>query len=244
MSANSTSVEPILSLHSITKEFIQPDGTRQILFSNLSLEISRGEILAIVGASGTGKSTLLHLMGGLDKPTKGIITLHTSMQNATHQSTDYASLNDGEMAELRNRSLGFVFQFHHLLPEFSVLENVLMPALIAGKPLRESTQRATEILESVGLTYRLHAQPATLSGGEQQRTAFARALMMQPALILADEPTGNLDEHNAQEIIALIHTLRAEHQQAFVLVTHSKELAAQADRIVTLHNGTLSLLCS
>ncbi len=225
----------VLSAHGLSKSFIQPDRSEQLLFSDLSMTVYKGEIVAIVGASGTGKSTLLHLLGGLDMPTLGKVSLYKE-----DGAIDITSLGEKELADIRNRSIGFVFQFHHLLPEFSVVENIMMPALIAGKPRKECREHAQILAQAVGLIHRLDAKPATLSGGEQQRTAFARALMMHPDIVLADEPTGNLDEVNSQGIFELIQRLREQLHQTFIIVTHSVTLARQADRVLSLQNGLLT----
>jgi lipoprotein-releasing system ATP-binding protein len=228
-------VSSVLTVQNLAKSFTLPNGTSLTLFQDVSFSIQRGEILAIVGASGAGKSTLLHLLGGLDTPTKGSLTLHGKQQY------EYASLHERTLAHMRNSELGFVFQFHHLLPEFSVIENVCMPAFIAGLSRKTAMDRASELLVRVGLQDRLHAFPATLSGGEQQRTAFARALIMQPAVVLADEPTGNLDAHNAQEIFTVMQELRSAFQQTFVIVTHSTDIAHHTDRIMTLQHGSMTV---
>lgn len=201
------------------------------VLTGINLSVSPGEVVAIVGESGTGKSTLLHVLGTLDRPTSGSILF---------KGEDVFRNSDEELAAFRNRSIGFVFQFHHLLPEFTALENVAMPAMIAGRSLAECSPRATELLALLGIEERKDHRPAQLSGGEQQRVAVARALVNNPDLILADEPTGNLDERTAgllhEEILRLSRTTR----HSFVLATHNPNLAGLADRVLRLENGVLS----
>ena len=199
------------------------------------MSVGRGELLAIVGASGAGKSTLLHLLGALDETDTGSVTLTTN-DGASHT---YSSLSDVELSALRNRHIGFVFQFHHLLPYFTALDNVLMPALIAGRTYREEKADAGHLLDLVGVAHRARHKPSELSGGEQQRTAFARALVNKPTVVLADEPTGNLDSANSDLLLALLQQFRAELRQTFVVVTHSPDIAARADRILTIKNGLI-----
>ena len=200
------------------------------VFQNLSLEVRRGELIAITGASGAGKSTLLHLLGGLDQPTSGSVILGV---------VDTAKNAEVDLARLRNQAVGFVFQFHHLLPEFSALENVMMPLLISGKGRREAAERAAALLQRVGLANRSAHRPGELSGGEQQRVAVARALVNAPQLLLADEPTGNLDERTGMELFALVRRLQQEDGLTAILVTHNLQLAAQCDRVLRLENGQL-----
>lgn len=200
------------------------------IFKNLNLEVRQGESLAIVGASGSGKSTLLHLMGALDKPTSGQIFF---------EGMPLASMSRVEQAHFRNKSLGFVFQFHHLLPEFSAVENVALPGLIAGESMTTMLPRARELLERVGMEQRLKSMPATLSGGERQRAAIARALILKPRVILADEPTGNLDEQTGAQVGKLMLELNQELGTTLVVVTHNQELAANMDRALELRGGTL-----
>lgn len=200
------------------------------IFSGLNLTIKQGESIAIIGASGSGKSTLLHIMGALDKPTTG---------RTLFQGQDLAEMSLEQQAEFRNRSLGFVFQFHHLLPEFTALENVALPGVIAGKEMKAMLPRATELLERVGLTDRRNSRPATLSGGERQRAAIARAVIMQPRVILADEPTGNLDAHTGEQVGKLLFELNKELGMTLVVVTHNQELAASMDRKLELRGGKL-----
>jgi lipoprotein-releasing system ATP-binding protein len=209
---------------------------------NVSLDIMQGEILTIVGSSGAGKSTLLHLLGALDVPDEGTITLtyHLEMlpgEEPVYIKHEYWALTELGLAEMRNSMIGFIFQFHHLLPEFTALENVMMPLLIAGKGQTEAKQRANTLLEQVGLRERMHHKPDALSGGEQQRVAFARAVANNPVLVFADEPTGNLDAANSAMLLDLMQTFRKEQGTTFVLVTHSAELAQAADRCLHLRAG-------
>lgn len=195
--------------------------------------IGAGELVGIVGASGAGKSTLLHLLGGLDRPTSGTVFWNEQ---------DIATLNDDELARSRPAHAAFVFQFHHLLPEFSAVENVALAAMIAGKKGRDAHESAKEILQKVGLSSRADHLPAELSGGEQQRVAIARALINEPSVVLADEPTGNLDSANAEQVVNLILELNERMQQAFILVTHNAQLAEQAGRLFAIHDGLLELV--
>ncbi|HXD92790.1 MAG TPA: ABC transporter ATP-binding protein [Bacteroidia bacterium] len=204
-------------------------GTLQVL-KNVSLQINKAEVVAIVGASGAGKTTLLQLIGTLDKPSDGKISIN---------NTDVAALSDKKLSTFRNKNIGFVFQFHHLLPEFTAIENVCLPALIAGVSKKEATQKASELLNLLGVSHRIDHKPNELSGGEQQRVAVARALINDPSVILADEPSGNLDTNNAHELHKLFFTLREKLQQTFVIVTHNKDLADMSDRQLLMKDGIM-----
>ncbi|WP_041720075.1 ABC transporter ATP-binding protein [Pseudodesulfovibrio piezophilus] len=221
--------EPIYRLVALEKEFEGPSETVRVL-KKIDLTIERGESLAVLGASGSGKTTLLHMLGTLDKSSSGQIFLN---------GVDLCSLSDRRKAELRNREIGFVFQFHHLLPEFSTLENVAMPAFIAGLSRSDGIRKAKEALEMVGLSHRLDHKVTTLSGGERQRAAIARAILLRPKVLLADEPTGNLDEENGAKIGDLLVSLNNELGMTFVVVTHNPALAGMMHRRVELRSGEL-----
>jgi lipoprotein-releasing system ATP-binding protein len=198
------------------------------VLKGINLEIQRGEFIAIVGASGAGKSTLLHIIGTLDKPTRGTVTF---------DGQDLFQLTESQQAEFRNTRIGFVFQFHHLLPEFTALENAGMPALVQRRDAASVEADAKALLTEVGLGKRLHHKPGELSGGEQQRVAMARALMQKPDLVLADEPTGNLDTHSGDALFGLMRNLNKSRGTTFVIVTHNDKLSAQSDRIVYMQDG-------
>ncbi|HEX9658820.1 MAG TPA: ABC transporter ATP-binding protein [Rhodothermales bacterium] len=220
----------IEALH-LQKSYPTPDQGELRVLRDVSFGISTGEFVAVVGESGTGKSTLLHILGTLDRPTGG---------NVLFKGSDIFDHGDQELALLRNRSIGFVFQFHHLLPEFTALENVAMPALIRGDRIGAVRERATHLLDILGLVERRNQRPSQLSGGEQQRVAVARALMNEPALVLADEPTGNLDLRTAGVLHEELIRLAKELGKTFVVATHNPALAALADRVLRLENGTIS----
>ena len=223
--------EPIVSVLSLSKSYVAPGGTTLQVLRDLSLSVEPGEMMAIVGASGVGKSTLLHVLGGLDAVDGGAIRI---AGHALHEMDDEARV------DFRNRHVGFVFQFHHLLPEFSALENVEMPMRIARVDAGERRARAEDLLARVGLRERLDHRPGTLSGGEQQRVAIARALVMQPALLLADEPTGDLDESTADAIHALLREMHAERGLTSIIATHNPRLAGACDRVFRLEHGHLT----
>ena len=204
-------------------------GKLQVLKS-VDIQVEKGEIVSIVGSSGAGKSTLLHILGTLDKPDKGQVSLYGKRID---------KLTGSALAKFRNKEIGFIFQFHHLLPEFTALENVSIPAWIAGTGKKVALVRAEELLKQMGLAGRLHHKPQELSGGEQQRVAVARALINNPAIVMADEPTGNLDSANGKELHKLFIQLRDEFQQSFLIVTHNEELAAMSDRIVHMKDGRI-----
>jgi lipoprotein-releasing system ATP-binding protein len=206
-------------------------GSQRIhVLRDLDLEVPPGEMLAIVGASGVGKSTLLHLLGGLDRSDAGAVQIGAA---------DVTAMSNAALVEFRNRNVGFVFQFHHLLPEFDAAENVAMPMRIARIPREEAGRRATDLLGRVGLSERLTHRPAMMSGGEQQRVAVARALVMKPALLLADEPTGDLDENTAESLHRLLREMHAEHGLTSIIATHNPRLAAACDRVLRLEQGKL-----
>jgi lipoprotein-releasing system ATP-binding protein len=220
----------VLEAIDLAKTYVGGDGGLLTVLDGVRLEVARGEMVAIVGASGAGKSTLLHLLGALDTPTRGEVRI---------DGRPVAGLDDASLSELRNRSIGFVFQFHHLLREFSALENVMMPLRVGGTAVDEARDRAITLLRHVGLEPRMHHRPAELSGGEQQRTAVARALAMSPAVLLADEPSGNLDHANSERLHDLLAGLARELAIAMVVVTHNRSLAARADRVLLLEDGGL-----
>ncbi len=229
-SVQSDHTDKLLRVEGVSKSYATGPGTTLQVLDNVSFDVARGEIVAIVGASGTGKSTLLHILGALDRPDAGTVFF---------DGTDVFSRTDEALAQFRNTSVGFVFQFHHLLPEFTALENVAMPALIRGESIPAAKPRAKELLKLVGLAERQDHRPGMLSGGEQQRVAVARAMMNKPAVILADEPTGNLDSATASVLHDEIVRLSRDFSQTFVIATHNMSLAEKADRILQLKDRVL-----
>lgn len=221
----------VLEALDLAKTYVGGDGGELRILDGVNLRVERGEMVAVVGASGAGKSTLLHLLGALDRPSRGqVVIAGESVEGRT----------DEELSVLRNRKVGFVFQFHHLLREFSALENVMMPLRIAGWPEDRARHRAEDLLERVGLSVRASHRPSELSGGEQQRTAVARALAIDPAVLLADEPSGNLDHVNSERLHDLFAELSRDLETAMVVVTHNRSLAARADRVLLLEDGRLT----
>ena len=219
----------IIDCEQITKSY--DDGDLQVsVLENLNFRVEHGQSVSIVGASGSGKSTLLHLLGGLDKPTSGTVRL---------MGEDLSQLSQKAIGKLRNRYLGFVYQFHHLLPDFTALENVMMPLLIARKSRAEAEEKALAMLDKVGLKQRVLHRPGELSGGERQRAAIARSLVTHPACLLADEPTGNLDRRNAQNVLDMLLELQSELGASLVVVTHDDELATRFDHVITMYDGKL-----
>ena len=225
------STETVLQCTEIRKEFPSESGNGVLkILQGVNLQVAKAEIVSIVGSSGSGKSTLLHILGGLDQPTSGDVFWETE--------SIYKFKKD-QLADLRNEKVGFVFQFHHLLPEFSAIENVMMPALIQDVPFHKAENRGKELLDRFGMMERLNHRPSQLSGGEQQRVSMARALTNHPSIILADEPTGNLDEKNTESILSLLFQLRDMEDVSIVLITHEKEIATRCDTVYSLQNGTL-----
>lgn len=220
----------IIETINLTKEYASARTGIVRVFHDVTFTVMRGEVTSLTGASGSGKSTLLNILGSLDKPTSGKVLL---------EGEDITSLPADKLAAKRNQKIGFIFQFHHLLPEFTALENVMMPAMIAGTGDKTSSTRAKELLNEVGLADRLKHRPAELSGGEAQRVAVARAFIMKPSLILADEPTGNLDEENSNKLFDMMLALAAKHSQTFLIATHNLELARRAGRQLHLEKGEL-----
>jgi lipoprotein-releasing system ATP-binding protein len=222
--------EPSISARGVSKSYVGGDGSRIQVLASVDLDVRPGELVSVIGQSGSGKSTLLHVLGALDQPDAGEVILG---------GRRLASLREDALAELRSRNVGFVFQFHHLLREFSALENVMMPQLIAGTPEGRAHDRARELLDMLGLAARVEHKPAQLSGGEQQRVAVARALANRPLALLADEPSGNLDPDTSERLHDALFRVCQEERAAMVLVTHDLGLAARADRVLRLHGGQL-----
>ena len=223
-------MDELLVARNITKSF-NTNGQRLHILNGISLTICRGEMIAVMGASGVGKSTLLNILGALDRPTSGEVIF---------EGADIFKKSDDELASLRNRKIGFVFQFHHLLPEFTAIENTLMPAMILRMDRKKARDIAEKTLADVGLSNRMTHRPGELSGGEQQRVAIARALMTSPDIILADEPTGNLDTHTGEEVYSLLKKINEVYGTTFVVVTHNEKLAARADRIIKMVDGQIA----
>lgn len=223
--------EPVLRARGLQRDYVGGDGSQLRVLDGVDLDIAPGETVSVIGQSGSGKSTLLQILGGLDRPSGGQVLV---------AGRDLAALRDEALARVRGRTMGFVFQFHHLLREFTALENVMMPQIIAGTARREAAERAAGLLESVGLTARAHHKPGQLSGGEQQRVAVARALANRPVVLLADEPSGNLDPHTSDRLHDLLFGVSRDEGAAMVLVTHDLTLAARADRVLRLEEGQLA----
>jgi lipoprotein-releasing system ATP-binding protein len=222
-------MRPLIEVKDLNKTFNTPELSLHVL-KNISLEIAEGEMTALTGPSGVGKSTLLHILGTLDRPTSGEVR---------YQGKDVFKYSNDELARFRSDSIGFVFQFHHLLPEFNTLENTVMPALISGKSHREADRKARKLLAEVGLSERVLHKPGELSGGEQQRVAVARALMLDPKVVLADEPTGNLDTGTGEELFTLLKGLNTKGT-SFIIVTHNESLASKCGRIIKMKDGTIA----
>ncbi len=219
--------DSVIEARALIKYFGTSDGRVDVL-RGIDLDIGRGERVGLVGSSGAGKTTLMHILGGLDRPTSGKVSF---------DGTDIFTLKGGALDAFRNQTVGFVFQFNQLLPEFTALENVMMPALVARKSFKEAIPMATKLLEEVGLSHRLKHKPGQLSGGEQQRVAIARALVLSPRVLLADEPTGNLDSGTSNEIYRILEQIHAARELTMVIVTHSEDLASRLDRVVRMVDG-------
>lgn len=224
----------IIELKQIIKSFVSSNKIQTNVLKGIDIQIKKGEFLALMGPSGAGKSTLLSIMGCIDTADSGQVLF-----NDSGSITDYSILNVNALADFRSKNIGFVFQFHHLLPEFTAIENVMLPALIAGDTFKNSRNRAMNIIDKIGLNHRITHKPAALSGGEQQRLAIARAVINNPKIILADEPTGNLDEANSKMVIDLLLDLIRENQTTLIIATHSNEIASRADSIIRLKDGLI-----
>ena len=218
----------IISLHDVNKTY--PGAVPLHVLKDINLEIARGELVSIMGASGAGKSTLLHILGTLSTPDKGTLSI---------DGTDVLSLSGKGLSDFRNRKIGFVFQFHHLLPEFTSLENVMIPALIAGRPAKEAKSASADLLADLGLSARLSHKPSQLSGGEQQRVAIARALVNNPSVLFADEPSGNLDSRTSADVLSLLKDSSRRFHQTIVMITHDKGIAQMADRSIRIEDGKI-----
>ncbi len=221
----------ILEVRSLTKQYRSGSSAMIEVFRDVTFTMAQGEVVTLTGTSGSGKSTLLNVIGTLDQPNGG---------NVLIAGQDISKISGAQLAAFRNKHIGFIFQFHHLLPEFTALENVMMPALIAGRSHSEATKRAETLLEEVGLSNRTTHRPSELSGGEAQRVAVARAFMMEPTLVLADEPTGNLDPENADKLFSVILSLAEKYHQTFLIATHNLELAAKANRTMHIEKGSIA----
>lgn len=227
-------MDTIIEIKNIVKSYSNKNNERNIVLQGVSAIIERGKIVALVGPSGVGKSTLLHIVGTLDIPDKGDV-----IYNLNGASLKLSNLKEKEIDEFRNKKIGFIFQFHYLLPEFTALENVMLPKLIAKEKVNDARIRALQLLELTGVAHRQHHKPAELSGGEQQRIAIARALINNPEIVLADEPTGNLDAANSQSFISLLKQIQNEYKTTFVIATHSPEIASIADIVLNMKNGQI-----
>ncbi|MFH1050936.1 MAG: ABC transporter ATP-binding protein [bacterium] len=224
----------ILLAENLSKSYEIAGEKKAIVLKGLSVKVNKGELVALMGPSGAGKSTLLHILGSLDQADEGNIVL-----SVNGDVYDYSKISSEEFTALRNRHIGFIFQFHHLLPEFTALENVMMPALIAGMSYKEASVKAQELIKIVGIAEQQNQKPSELSGGEQQRAAIARALINNPAIVFADEPTGNLDKSNADAVLELLLNLKKKYSKTFVIATHSPEVAASAERILRMSDGKI-----